>query len=300
MHQYLLRMVSACVTCMLVVAVASSADAVPQRKVSVTFDDLPIAGSVPRDAATRRTMTLSLLHTLARHDIPAIGFVNEHKLYSKGDLKPDSVDLLRLWLAAGMDLGNHSFSHPDLNQTPLAEFQADVLRGEINIRKLLAEREKTPEYFRHPFLRTGRDMETKLGLEKFLGEHGYQVAPVSIDNSEYVFARAYDLALEEIGADYIDYMLSVFAFYEDQSQQLFDRNIAHVLLLHANQLNADWFDALAARLVDLGYEFITLGEALEDSAYASEDTYTGPGGITWLHRWALTMCRLIRRDKRQQ
>ncbi len=28
--------------------------------------------------------------------------------------------------------------------------------------------------------------------------------------------------------------------------------------------------------------------ALLDSAYASPDTYVGPGGITWLHRWALT------------
>jgi hypothetical protein len=37
-----------------------------------------------------------------------------------------------------------------------------------------------------------------------------------------------------------------------------------------------------------GYAFISLQEALEDPAYASPDTYTGPAGITWLHRWALT------------
>ena len=37
-----------------------------------------------------------------------------------------------------------------------------------------------------------------------------------------------------------------------------------------------------------GYVFVTLAEALEDPAFRSPDTYTGAGGITWLHRWALT------------
>lgn len=37
-----------------------------------------------------------------------------------------------------------------------------------------------------------------------------------------------------------------------------------------------------------GYRFITLERALEDPAYRSLDTFVGPSGITWLHRWALT------------
>lgn len=40
-----------------------------------------------------------------------------------------------------------------------------------------------------------------------------------------------------------------------------------------------------------GYAFVPLEQALRDPAYASEDTYTGPAGITWLHRWALTQGR---------
>ena len=44
-------------------------------------------------------------------------------------------------------------------------------------------------------------------------------------------------------------------------------------------------DALEAR----GYEWIPLAEALEHPAYGRPtDGYTGAGGITWLHRWALT------------
>ena len=93
---------------------------------------------------------------------------------------------------------------------------------------------------------------------------------------------------ERIGRDYVEYMLRMFAFYEEQSQRLFERNIAHVLLVHANELNSVWFGSLADRLGEIGYEFVSLEEALEDPAYASADTFTGAGGITWIHRWAIT------------
>ncbi len=77
-------------------------------------------------------------------------------------------------------------------------------------------------------------------------------------------------------------------FYESQSEMLFDRNISHVLLVHANELNSDWFSVLADSIAEKGYEFISLDEALRDPAYASPDNFTGSGGITWLHRWAIT------------
>jgi hypothetical protein len=53
-------------------------------------------------------------------------------------------------------------------------------------------------------------------------------------------------------------------------------------------LNADRFGDLAAMFERRGYRFITLDRALEDPAYQKADTYTGPAGITWLHRWALS------------
>jgi hypothetical protein len=61
-----------------------------------------------------------------------------------------------------------------------------------------------------------------------------------------------------------------------------------VLLLHANLLNAEHFGALAEMMTRRGYRFVPLDHAIADSAYVSEDSYTGPAGITWLHRWALT------------
>ena len=94
--------------------------------------------------------------------------------------------------------------------------------------------------------------------------------------------------MRQVSADYVPYMQAKFAFFERNTQELFGRDIRHILLLHANMLNADRFADLAAMLERRGYRFITLDRALEDSAYQSPDRFIGTGGITWLHRWALT------------
>jgi len=53
-------------------------------------------------------------------------------------------------------------------------------------------------------------------------------------------------------------------------------------------MNAEHFGAVARMIERRGYRFITLDRALEDAAYESADTYVGSGGITWIHRWALS------------
>ncbi|MCI0490864.1 MAG: polysaccharide deacetylase family protein [Blastocatellia bacterium] len=266
-----------------------------RREVAVTFDDLPVV-STRRDLKSQREITARLLKSITSKRVPAIGFVNENKLLSDGKRDESRVALLRMWIDAGLELGNHTFSHIDLNTTPLAEFQDDVIRGEEATAQLLAEKGKKPRYFRHPYLHTGRDFETKQRFEEFLAGRGYTVAPVTIDNSEWIFARAYDRAIENgdrrsmkrIAEAYIPYLEKKFEYFEKQSAVLFGYEIKQVLLLHANALNADHFDDLARMMKRRGYAFITLEEALKDEAYRSADTYTGAGGITWLHRWAIT------------
>ena len=272
----------------------------PRRQIALTFDDLP-ANSTRRDVATHAAITDKLLAGLARHRIPAIGFVNEGKLQTGADAAAEETDparvaLLERWLEAGLELGNHTYSHPSLYRTPLHEFQADVLRGEKVTRRLLGERGRVLTYFRHPFLNTGPDLATKAAFEAFLGEHGYRVAPVSIDNSEWIYARAYDHAVDRddramarrVADAYVPYMDAVLAYYEQQSRALLSYELKQILLLHANRLNAETLDALIAMMKRRGYAFISLGEALTDEAYSLRDNYAGRAGITWLHRWALT------------
>ncbi|MDQ3666730.1 MAG: polysaccharide deacetylase family protein [Acidobacteriota bacterium] len=266
------------------------------RSVAVTIDDLPVI-SLRHDLAAQRTITRKLLHAIKSHQVPAIGFVNENKLLTNGQRDEGKVAFLRMWLDANLELGNHTFSHPDLHRTPLDTFKQDVIRGEEVTSRLLTAKGRALRYFRHPFLHSGDNIETKREFEKFLAARGYLIAPVTIDNSEWIFARAYEKALvrgdrkmaKRVAEAYIPYMEKKFAYFEQQSMALFGYEMKQVLLLHANALNADYFDKLARMIKKRGYEFISLDEALTDKAYTSPDTYVGPGGITWIHRWAITV-----------
>lgn len=264
------------------------------RRVALTFDDLP-ANTMHGPGAYPEILT-SLAEGLRRQGVEAIGFVNEGKLYDGDALVAGRVALLERWLAAGHDLGNHGYGHLDLHATPLDTYLRDIDRGGVVTDGLLARRGRSLAYYRHPMLHTGRSLEVRDGVLAHLAARGLRVAPVTIDNQEWIFARAYERArvcegargAEDVARLYLAYMDTITGYYEAQSRAIVGRDIPHVLLLHANQLNADHLEALLDVYRRRGYRFIGLDEALADTAYAHADRYTGPAGITWLHRWALT------------
>lgn len=264
------------------------------RSVALTFDDLP-ANTSQRPQAYGEILK-PLVATLAMRGVPAIGFVNEGKLYEDGRPVAERLALLEGWLDAGFDLGNHGYEHLDLHRVQLDRWLEDVVQGERLTRRLLAARGRSLEFFRHPFLHTGLDLATRDSVAAFLQARDVRVAPVTIDNQEWIFARAYeralicrDEALSAAVADaYLAYMDTMFGYYESQTRALVGREIPQVLLLHANALNARHLGSLLDRIERRGYRFVTLDEALSDPAYGARDSYTGTGGITWLHRWAIT------------
>jgi peptidoglycan/xylan/chitin deacetylase (PgdA/CDA1 family) len=275
------------------IALAATGFAQPKRTIAVTIDDLPVV-STRRDLANRLQITRKLLAHIRKAKVPAIGFVNENKLYADGKADVDQVNLLRMWLDAGLDLGNHTYSHRSLNSIPLAEYEADLLKGETITKRLLAERNKNLRFFRHPFLQTGRSLEIKSEFDKFLTANGYTIAPITFDNADYIFSRAYDnafdkkdkAAIKKVGEAYIPYMEAKLEYWERQSTRLFGREMSQTLLIHANFINSDYFDDLAVMMKKRGYKFVDIKTALEDEAYRLPDNYVGPAGISWLHRWA--------------
>jgi peptidoglycan/xylan/chitin deacetylase (PgdA/CDA1 family) len=276
------------------------------RVVAITIDDLPVVAV--SSASDWAGVTERLLGTLQQHHVPAVGFVNERKLYVNGTLDSSRVALLAQWLATGQELGNHTFAHRSAHTTPLAEYLEDIARGE-QVTRVLARRAGRPyRYFRHPQLHTGRSLAYRRGVERFLAAHGYTVAPVTVDNQEWVYARAYVVAVERgdsvlvdsVVAYYLRHLDSAFAFSERLSRQLFDREIPLVLLLHANQINADRLDTILNRLEGRGYRFAPLERVLADSAYRSKDTYVGVMGLSWLIRWAVSRGMQVPAEPREE
>jgi len=196
--------------------------------VAITFDDVPLFGlyAPPGEA---EQITARLLNGFKRHHWPVTGFVNETQL--EGSQRPERTALLSSWLDAGMDLGNHSYSHLSLTNTPVDAYIADVARGERVTKVLLAARGRTEHWYRHPYLETGATPDAKQKFEQWLADHGYRIAPVSMENSDWKFAEVYDQALargehqraDQIRQEYLEYTARVIPWYQKAALGLLGR-----------------------------------------------------------------------------
>ena len=269
------------------------------RQVAVTIDDLPAGMADRLPAADITAMTTKLLATLRDQKIPVVGFVNEAKLYKTGEVDA-RIHILQMWLDAGFELGNHTFSHASLNQIELKDWEDEVVQGESVTRMLLAQHKMRLRYFRHPYLDTGRDLNTRRKAEEFLTQRGYRIAPITLDGWDWMFAGVYedakkrnDTDLEQkIVKDYLAYHDAVFAYDEQLSAKVVGYEPKQILLLHASNLEADHIGELLDLLRKRGYRFITLQDALSDSAYSLPDTYVGEEGTGWIDHWAITQGKI--------
>lgn len=283
------------------VAAGAVAAAEPDRRIAITIDDLPWQGLESRVPADLPEQHAALMGQLREAGVPVVGFVNEGKLAVDGEVQAARVAMLRDWLEAGHELGNHTAGHVDLHAVGVPAFLADIERGERVLRPLLAERGQAPRWFRHPYLRAGQNQAVRDEVAAFLAARGYRIAPVTVDNSEWIWAFAYrrvldgaagegdrEALLERLRRGYVPYMLNKLDYYERQSIALLGYALPQVWLLHANELNAATFATLVGGAQRRGYRIVTLEEALRDPAYVrGEAGYDGRWGPSWLHRWAM-------------
>ena len=275
----------------------------PDRRIAITFDDLPWSnldpatplpsqGTVPpRIAAASARLRQALIDT----GTPAIGFVNSARLLVNGRIQPDRVAMLEAWLDAGLALGNHTATHVDLHVVGVPAFQDDILSCDGVLRPLLAARGLQPRWFRHPYLRTGRTLADKAAMDAFLAAHDYRIAPVTVTDSDWIWAAAYARALDsgdaavqaKLRAQYVPYLLRMVDYFEHRSIKLLGYALPQVMLLHANTLNADTYPEFVAGLRGRGYRFVGIDEAVGDPAYRRADEFTSALGASWIHRWAL-------------
>jgi len=273
----------------------------PAGQIALTFDDLP-GLTILDDQAYVTYLNKVLLRGLKLHHFPAIGFVNEDKL---DDLdRPRQIAVLRSWLDAGMDLGNHTFSHDAPDELGAVGYTEDIAKGEAVTKPLLAEYHKTMRYFRHPYLKTGSTEADKRYIDAWLAHHGYRIAPITMNADYWEFAEPYDYALSHrdeamlahIKAEYLAHTEAMIHWYRRASQAVFHRDIPYVILLHATRLNADSFEELAAMLKRNRLKPVTLDRAMADPAYRTRDPYVGKDGIDWMERYAMELHRRLPKE----
>jgi peptidoglycan-N-acetylglucosamine deacetylase len=250
---------------------------------AITIDDLPWIGAVRAGGSSAHALQRMIDQLVAR-DVPAMAFANCERAGS-------GAPLFRMWADAGLELGNHSAAHLDLNTAPLDRWLNDVSSCHAFIQELTGAE---VVWFRYPFLHQGPTPHRQSAALSLLHDLDSPIAHVSIDNSDYILAVAYgqavragdDARAREIGQAFIEHILAATAHYRDVARERVGRDVAHVLLLHANLLVADHIGALLDRLRDeQGFRFVSVEEAHRDPVYRRPDGYTSERGLSWLYRF---------------
>ncbi|HEU4411481.1 MAG TPA: polysaccharide deacetylase family protein [Polyangiaceae bacterium] len=254
-------------------AASPQARPAPPLEVAVTVDDLPTHG--PAFAGIDRVeIAERLLAAFRAHKLPPVyGFVNGKKV----DDEPASLAVLQRWVGAGHPLGNHTYSHPSLNAVELADYLADIDRGEEILRRLVPG-EAIWKVYRYPFLFEGPTMEKREGVRRHLAARRYAVAEVTIDGDDWAwnppFARCSDrgdrAALAELRRGYVETHVSELRYVREATRALAGRDVKHVLLLHIGAADADAIDELLTAYEREGVRFIDLPAAMADPFYAED------------------------------
>ena len=264
------------------------------KKICITVDDLPVVTYGVQDTAYSQKVIQGIVLAATKHKIPLIGYVVEGTMYTDEKIDSFKVHLLEYWVNHGYDLGNHTYSHMDYNNVTVADYTADIVKGEQITRALLKNHNKSLMYFRHPYLHTGATKALSDSLIHVLDSLHYVSAPVTMDNDDYVFANAYNQAylrkdrveMRYIGKEYVAYMERKLIHFENVSSILLHRSIAQTVLIHASLLNADYLTDLIVMYKKHGYTCIAQHEVLQDEAYMQPILSYSKKGNSWLYRWA--------------
>ncbi len=225
-------------------------------QIAVTVDDLPCVG--PRTRSARENIEKIVGH-LTDENVSATGFVC-------GDR--GNFTAVEPWIKAGLPLGNHTFSHPALTKISVSKFIADIEKNEKAYKEKLNVTLRG-SFFRFPFLDHGNSPEKVDQLEEYFKKAPYRLAHVTFDTIDYQFAVEYAKTnnKELVSGMYIEHLQQCADHFASMSQLLFERQIPLILLIHANELNADLLGRALKSLKQKGWQFISLEDAVKDQVY---------------------------------
>jgi xylan 1,4-beta-xylosidase len=249
---------------------AYSADDHP--KIAITFDDLPLHGPIPEGetplSIARRTTAALKADGLTN----VMGMVNGRWTTTQ----PDTIEALRAWRAAGLPLGNHTWSHSNLNQITTAQFEQEIAENEPLLQKL--EPNGDWKWLRYPFLAEGDDPTKRAEIRKFLASRGYKIAAVTADFGDWQWTAPYArcvAAHDERGIAVLKrlYMQSAresVTYERALSKALYGRDIPYVLLMHIGALDSHMLPQLLDMYRKAGFRFVSLPEAERHPFYRSD------------------------------
>jgi peptidoglycan/xylan/chitin deacetylase (PgdA/CDA1 family) len=257
------------------------------QKVAITFDDLPLNGDLPA-GVSRVEIVRDTLAVLKRGHVPATyGFVNGKKLEGNAD----AAEALKLW-AASEPVGNHTYSHMDLNANLAEAFEREVAENEP-VLELVAAKNANWHWLRYPFLREGDTVEKRRAVRAYLQAHQYRVAQVTLDWEDYAWNSAYARCVGKndaksiawLRSSYLDTASGYLDLGREMAKLVYGHDINHVLLLHLGAFSSTILPDVLDVLQKKGFQPVTLEEAQSDPAYEMDADAGSKYGGTLLEQW---------------
>ena len=256
--------------------VATSAPPAPQ--LAITIDDIPAHGPLP-PGADRKAVVDAIVAALRAHAVPAQGFYNR----AFGIDDPQSPAVVAAWRSAGFPLGNHGYSHLDLDTAAPTAFIADAVRNEAPLAAAMPGADW--HWFRYPFLHEGATVAARVAVRSALRQRGYRIAAVTMSFGDYAWNAPYARcaarndrgAVAQLEDSYLTAARAEVQRERRMSAQLYGRDIPYVLLLHLGAFDAHMLPRLLDMYETLGFQFVPLSVAEQDRFYASAIDLSGSG-----------------------
>jgi peptidoglycan/xylan/chitin deacetylase (PgdA/CDA1 family) len=227
------------------------------KQVAITIDDLPFVGSAnnhPGKLRRERERFIKIMETLKAKNAPATGFV------VAGTIEKGQWELLETFAKEGFSIGNHTYTHPSLNRVSAERYKQNISKADEKLKPLMTN----PKYFRYPYLAESRGQKNQEVLD-YLTQLNYIVAPVTIDSKDFrfntrLFRIPYRQRPARVGGltrQYVDYIWRQTQRAERISAKKGEPN-EHILLIHANLINAHAIGDIVDMYRQRGYEIVPL------------------------------------------
>jgi peptidoglycan/xylan/chitin deacetylase (PgdA/CDA1 family) len=255
--------------------------------VALTFDDLPDAGNLPPGENRTKVATKLAAVLKANHLEGTYGFVNAERLEND----PDAQQALRTWVDAGMNIGNHTWSHVSLAENTVVAYENEIARGEPALAQYAGARDW--HYFRYPYLAEGETLAKRHAIRTYLHEHGYRVAQVTLNFEDYAWNDVYarcaakpdEAAIAWLKQSYLENAAEYIRLGREQSRIAFGREIPNVMLLHATAFTTLMLPDLLDLLHKQGFRFAALPKVEQDPAYTQDPDTAFQDGSTLLDQF---------------
>jgi len=215
------------------------------------------------------------------------GFANGRDIAAE----PDLIDVLREWLRVGYPVGNHSYSHIDLNSVNAKAYIADIekmdglLQTLSPVSPLILQR----RVYRYPYLDEGDTLEKRNAVRDYLFIHGYRIAEVSIDYYDWAWNAAYSRCIAQHDDKSIAWLKAKIVDAAERSlyasravaEEEFGRDISHILLVHVGAFDAMMLGTILKDFRARGVRFISLDDALADPVYKMNPNFAYKIGLTF-------------------